>query len=1777
MARWITLSLVAAFLLNSILLVCGTKYLVTLPRKLQYDSEVVATITAVGVPPGGDYITLTYRGAKDTSRKLNETVLEFKRDGVDRWGVVFPWKRIQEIEENGVVFVIGNKEIKLRFDQDPGYIFIQTDKPIYSPRQAVKFRIIAVDEYQRLAKYPVKVDIKNPDDIIVDRMRYSAEEAFKGQQFDLPREATQGFWSISANFEGLDNTFSESKTVEFEVREYVLPRFSANLQVSIDVITRDTDWINFLVTGKYVYGRPVQGRVEIQLGVWDENDGVSLLPHRYSGEMKDGEYRAYSRMTRVFPPDKTFPKGKRLYVSANVTETGTGENHTIVDTSTFISQPYYFVDFQNADENFKPGFPFTLKADVKSMSGIPTPGVDIAIKYSIKDKRGIELRIPRHSKKQFYRKADKNGRMVETFDLPQQTNSVEFVVSVLDWARNTYNSYKYSPYKLFSKSKEYIHISMTSPIKTRRDGKVRLLYTKASASPRSASATPTYITIQVLSKGQVVHMDSTVKNADGRSIVKLPKFLYKQVSPSMRIVAYYHVQGEFVMDSLLVDTKDTCLEELQLSKPGGWLGSPLPYLPKEKYEMEIYGGSYMRVGLVAVDEAVFLLNDKQTLTRESFFEDLNRHDLGRGEGDGRDFTSVLFNSGLEQIMYDTEEEETFRTGHFMEVPPNIAGMQGPKLPFVVNKNNDKISKGIRKHKHERPQTVRSYFPESWLFEEITLPKNGSAILKNVFLPDSITTWNFMAVGLSKTRGVCVSEPHRQAVEKLFFADVRMPYKVTRLEEVKVKIAIYNYKNYPLKISGHVSGIDGICFSANSMRGQPDDEYLFSVTVPSRGIVTEVVKIIPLKNGDLTLRVDLQSRSESDVVERKLHVVAEGLRVRKSITFVLDPEAKHVTYKDAYKEKITVKNSATVNNIFDVKKKEQNTTIDLALPEEVILGTDTCRIAAFGDLMGDIITHAIVQSKSLVDQPMADAEEVLGDLGPTVHALLYVNQTGLANEELAEKGRRFISHSVARLLKYREGAFFRLTPKSKPATWLTATVLKTLCFASKLTFVDKANLIDRGFTWLSGKFQYWDKGTVEELDWRLSKDSLDYRVMLSAEVLIALLQCERFDLEEHANLMSDLALYLEDNIHRIQEPMVLAKAAYALMLFDPESEIASRAAKRLWSTRRSNENGQIYWSDEKVVETESIPFWYQLGAKASAIEATSYALLVFLEAGSSVNADAIADWLVGQRNQNGAFIGAMDSMAAIQALSSYSLKKREQERLEIDLSCNISSEKSSSAYEHSFKFTQQDATSKKSVNNVPVGKKLEVLTKGQGLGQMHVDVEYNIPIDKNANCLFNVSVEVKPTEVRWMEDMKSNPLCFACNIGCEDKTEGEDVETVNRDDKEKEIKQPFVFMEPPPPPRVSRLRKAERTNRPSRKIRLNHPSRKSRPTFPHRQSNLPLPPPSGADPVGPPGPSSRVGNAGHGASRQHKRQARSLRSLPAASKRSICIHVCLRYLKDDDSGPTSVELEMLTGYRPVVPDVERISNLPGIRNAEFVPDRDILVVQFDKIAHDEETCFALRAVDEEEVGRPTPASLIVKETGRPQPSCFLEYNPPAGEESLQVFCADFSHSNRGECRCYSGVCSSCLPIPHIHDGLDYDVVKKYACNSEVVYEVELTGGQGKDQWMEIDATVVHGNRTGSHEINAGDAIKMITPSSCYCPHFVYSPESMKGYDKIYLLSPDVEKLVDRKGQSVYRYLLDEKSQFLRVRADNNWSSSSSDPTVPMLHLYRALRESDTCNN
>ncbi len=63
---------------------------------------------------------------------------------------------------------------------------------------------------------------------------------------------------------------------------------------------------------------------------------------------------------------------------------------------------------------------------------------------------------------------------------------------------------------------------------------------------------------QILSKGQIVQVDRFKRR--GQSLVTLPVSVTKDMVPSFRFVAYYHVgSSEVVSDSVWVDVKDTCM------------------------------------------------------------------------------------------------------------------------------------------------------------------------------------------------------------------------------------------------------------------------------------------------------------------------------------------------------------------------------------------------------------------------------------------------------------------------------------------------------------------------------------------------------------------------------------------------------------------------------------------------------------------------------------------------------------------------------------------------------------------------------------------------------------------------------------------------------------------------------------------------------------------------------------------------------------------------------------------------------------------------------------------------------------------------------------------------------------------------------------------------------------------------------------------------------------------------------------------------------------------
>ncbi|KAJ7334577.1 hypothetical protein OS493_014901 [Desmophyllum pertusum] len=229
-----------------------------------------------------------------------------------------------------------HKEAKILLSYRDGMVFIQTDKPVYTPRQSDycgshESTGIKVEQWK---------DLDTSTGIISKRL-------------DLGDFIIHGNWTITATY-GHQNIHNTS--VQFEVKEYVLPKFSVKLTVPPYILKTDNR-IEIKITSRYTYGKPVRGTAVVYLSiagfdgqiikfgkhtiVLDES-GVTTVPERI-------------QIIQDLPGDLWFPEKSRLLVEADVIEGATGNKETAVDNSCQFTSSPYLIKFINTAKYFKPG------------------------------------------------------------------------------------------------------------------------------------------------------------------------------------------------------------------------------------------------------------------------------------------------------------------------------------------------------------------------------------------------------------------------------------------------------------------------------------------------------------------------------------------------------------------------------------------------------------------------------------------------------------------------------------------------------------------------------------------------------------------------------------------------------------------------------------------------------------------------------------------------------------------------------------------------------------------------------------------------------------------------------------------------------------------------------------------------------------------------------------------------------------------------------------------------------------------------------------------------------------------------------------------------------------------------------------------------------------------------------------------------------------------------------------------------------------------------------
>ncbi|NXY75484.1 A2MG protein, partial [Glareola pratincola] len=116
------------------------------------------------------------------------------------------------------------------------------------------------------------------------------------------------------------------------------------------------------------------------------------------------------------------------------------------------------------------------------------------------------------------------------------------------------------------------------------------------------------------------------------------------------------------------------------------------------------------------------------------------------------------------------------------------------------------------------ETVRKYFPETWIWDVVSVNSEGNADL-DVTIPDTITEWKANAFCTSADTGFGLSPTVSLRAFQPFFVELTMPYSVVRGESFTLKATVFNYLTACIRVS--VSLAESTHFLATPLEKQEE--------------------------------------------------------------------------------------------------------------------------------------------------------------------------------------------------------------------------------------------------------------------------------------------------------------------------------------------------------------------------------------------------------------------------------------------------------------------------------------------------------------------------------------------------------------------------------------------------------------------------------------------------------------------------------------------------------------------------------------------------------------------------------------------------------------------------------------------------------------------------------------------------------------------------------------------------------------------------------------------
>ncbi|XP_073719211.1 complement C4 isoform X2 [Misgurnus anguillicaudatus] len=1277
------------------------------------------------------------------------------------YGSVGKESYVQLVADSEDVFVNKTKMANILVSSKRGYIFIQTDKPIYNPGENVKYRIFTLDNFMLPIDDEIHVQITNCKGLTVYNHIIVSKQIL-AKSITIPDMEVAGHWKITVMFEKIP----ESKTtLEFEVKEYVLPSFEVKIEAPKPYHILKSESFPFTISARYTYGKGVSGLAYIRFGLLDGKGNRTYLP----GTEKQTEVVNGTAQTAVLTVELqkaaemnniNHIENHYLYIAVTVLEKASGNLEEAESSSVKIVTSPYVIDLSKTKQYFTPGGMFSIVATSTYPNGNRVPFLTFKATVQVKTEGSADQILNEEGL------GNDMGDIALSFQIPPLARTLFIAVFAEGSDKDVIRSdAKMTVNAVMADKGRYLSLEVEHQIlQPGQDLKATL----RDITPQN-EARPTFIYLMILSKGRTLRVERVQRTENTNLMVRFSE----ELVPAFRLIAYYFTEDrKVVADSVWVDVKDVCTGKVEI----------LPFAemkPASEFDVLVKMDPNSRVALNAVDSAVYILN-KNKLSPQKMFEYMNSYDLACSVGGGEDSSAVLQRAGLtficncELTTPILSEHKCYSKRRNRRATDNVAEYnklvnnyknQDRKCcydgitPSKMQKTCDDRLKNVRgsascraafaecckaadeRRKRDKLQRrksgfgraiedsleetvinvdsiyLRSYFPQSWMWI-LTDSDNAGNVKHRAVAPDSITTWEIQAVGISSRKGFCIAEPKPLKVFQDFFVSVTLPYSVKRNEQLQVKAVVYNYKPEGLKVKVRMDRAEGLCTVGGS-----DVEQV--VTVQGNSAFAVYFTVVPVVIGNIPITVlAYGSPTAQDRVKKELRVEEEGQIVSVDKEFNIDPK---------------------------IRKLE----IDIPIPADKIPnGQDSISVGFKGGVMSKSVDNCLNLEgvNKLIKLPKGCAEQTMVLMSPAIHAIRYLDATNQWISLKAERRDEALSmietgYSTVLTFKKPNGSYgaFLSTPSS---IWLTAFIAKELMQARDIISVSDS-YIQEAMSYLISTQKNngaWDdpnplydrkmKGGVGK-----AKDD----VPLTAFVLLSMNRASKlYELGTDTELrmaMEKAKSYLEEKVDELQSPYAVAITAYVMSLYKPLTDKAQRVQQQLKATANCA-NSKCFWNVKGGNSNGQ--------ADAEAVETTAYGLLNALSIGDKQMAIQIANWLTEQRGYGGGFRSTQDTVVALEALAKFTMEINDMEDLNLQVEmCHENGQK------QDIRLTRQNSLIHEVVQFRNPGK-ITINVAGTGRGTVGVTHIYRSMKKEESHCdLLHLSVTVKgELEYREKDDEQS---------------------------------------------------------------------------------------------------------------------------------------------------------------------------------------------------------------------------------------------------------------------------------------------------------------------------------------------------------------------------------------------------------------------------------------